>query len=267
MSSSHIKTRVHQQYWVVQLARPEKRNAITFDMLIALGDAVAEVDQHPDLRAVIVEAEGSIFSAGVDIGSLMEMRSAAGEGNVARWLRRGADRLQHALHLIESTEVPVIGALHGQVIGLGLEIALSFDLRVCTPDCLFSIPESRMGLVADVGGTTRLSRTIGPSRAKDMLMSARSIDADEALAWGLVNRIAPNEDAFAEAATLAEQIAQNAPLAVGMAKRIVDQGDGLDKHSQMAIERWAQSQLITTDDVTEAAMSFLEKRPADFKGK
>ena len=208
-----------------------------------------------------------MFSAGVDIAALMELRSQAGEANVARWLRRGADRLQYALHLIESTELPVIGALHGQVIGLGLEVALSCDLRVCSPDCLFSIPESRMGLVADVGGTTRLSRTIGPARAKDMLMTARSIGSEEALAWGLVNRIAADDGVFSEAMRLAEQIAQNAPLAVGMAKRIIDQGDGVDKHTQMAIERWAQSQLLTTDDVTEAAVSFLERRAPHFHGK
>ncbi|HRK33231.1 MAG TPA: enoyl-CoA hydratase/isomerase family protein, partial [Candidatus Hydrogenedentes bacterium] len=262
MNSPYIKTSIQEKLWVVSLDRPEKRNAITFDMLMHLGEAVAEVDQHPELRAVIVRAEGPVFSAGIDIASLMEMRNTVGEANLARWLRRGADRLQYALHLIESTELPVIGALQGKVIGLGLELALAFDLRVCTPDCQFSIPESRMGLVADVGGTTRLSRTVGPARAKDLLMTARAIGAEEALGWGLVNRIATNGDAFEEASRLADQIAQNAPLAVGMAKRIVDQGDGLDKHSQMAIERWAQSQLIATDDVIEAAMSFMEKRPA-----
>lgn len=197
----------------------------------------------------------------------MQMRAEAGDANAARWLRRAADRLQYSLHLIESTELPVIGALHGQVIGLGLEVALAFDLRVCTPNCRFSIPESRMGLVADVGGTTRLTRVIGPSRAKDLLMTARSIDANEALNWGLVNRISGDDDAFGAAVALANQIAANAPLAVGLAKRIVDQGDGLDAHSQMAIERWAQSQLITTDDVVEAASSFLEKRAPEFKGK
>lgn len=98
-------------------------------------------------------------------------------------------------------------------------------------------------------------------------MTARSIDANEALNWGLVNRISGYDDAFGAAVALANQIAANAPLAVGLAKRIVDQGDGLDAHSQMAIERWAQSQLITTDDVVEAASSFLEKRAPEFKGK
>ena len=267
MDTPYISTRIQENLLVVSLNRPEKRNALTFDMVLALGEAVAEADRQPELRAVIVRAEGPVFSAGVDIGSLVQMRAETGEANAARWLRRGADRLQYALHLIESTEVPVIGALQGQAIGLGLEVALSFDLRVCAPGCLFSIPEARMGLVADVGGTTRLCRVVGPSRAKDLLMTARAIGADEALQWGLVNRVAPDDDAFGAAVALANQIAANAPLAVGMAKRIVDQGDGLDKHSQMAIERWAQSQLITTDDVMEAASSFLEKRAPNFKGR
>ena len=267
MESPHISTIIQENLLVVSLMRPEKRNALTFEMVLALGEAVAEADRHPDVRAVLVRADGPVFSAGIDIGSLIQMRADAGETNAARWLRRGADRLQYALHLIESTEVPVIGALHGQVIGLGLEVALSFDLRVCTADCLFSIPESRMGLVADVGGTTRLCRVVGPSRAKDLLMTARAIGAEEALQWGLVNRIAGDGDALGAAIALANQIAANAPLAVGMAKRIVDQGAGLDMHSQMAIERWAQSQLITTEDVTEAASSFFEKRAPEFKGR
>ena len=118
---------------------------------------------------------------------------------------------------------------------MGLELTLAFDLRVATDDCRFAIPESRMGLVADVGGTTRLSRVVGPSRAKDMLLTAASIDAAEALQWGLVNRVVPAIDLLPAALKLAQQIAQNAPLAVGMAKLIVDQGDGLDKRTQMAV--------------------------------
>lgn len=267
MTSPHISTSIQENLLIVSITRPEKRNALTFEMVMALGEAVAEADRHPEVRAVIVRAEGSVFSAGIDIGSLIQLRADAGETNAARWLRRGADRLQYALHLIEATEVPVIGALHGQVIGLGLEVALSFDFRVSTKDCLFSIPESRMGLVADVGGTTRLSRVVGPSRAKDLLMTARAIEAAEALQWGLVNRIAGDGDVVGVATALANQIAANAPLAVGLAKRIVDQGDGLDMHTQMAIERWAQSQLITTEDVVEAASSFMEKRAPDFKGR
>jgi enoyl-CoA hydratase/carnithine racemase len=268
MSAEFITSKIEGKFYFVSLNRPEKRNAITAQMLIDLAEEIRKVDEHPEIRAVIVSGEGPMFSAGIDITSLGQAKQDNSNLSVGRWLRRLAEKLQHALNVIEATEVPVIGALHGQVMGMGLELALAFDLRVTTADCLFSIPESRMGLVADVGGSTRLSRTVGPSRAKDLLMTSRSIGAEEAMQWGLVNRIASTEaDLKEKTVELAEQISKNAPLAVGLAKLIIDQGDGLDKHTQMAIERWAQSEVIGSADVHEAMTAFMEKRPANFKGK
>jgi enoyl-CoA hydratase/carnithine racemase len=267
MSDPLIQSRVEGPLLHVVINRPQKRNALTPQMLEDLAAAVRGADEHPEVRAVIVSGEGPIFSAGIDVGSLAEVQGTADGLDRGRRTRRFAERLQHALFVIEATEVPVIGALHGQVVGMGLELALSFDLRVAAADLTMSIPESRLGLVADVGGTTRLTRTVGPSRAKDLLLTARSIDANEALQWGLVNRVVPAAELMAGAVALGLQIAKNAPLAVGMAKLIVDQGDGLDKHSQMAIERWAQSQLLSTEDFREAVMAFMQKRPASFKGK
>ena len=266
MSDSLITSHTEDHLHFVSINRPQKRNALTVEMIDDLATAVRAADDAPQVRAVIVSGVGTMFSAGIDVMSLAGHRADAGERNAARWLRRLADRLQDSLHQIESTEVPVIAALHGHAVGLGMELALACDLRVATEDCKLAIPESRLGLVADVGGTTRLCRTVGPSRAKDMLMTARSLDAAEALSWGLVNRVVSGDQAVAAAVELANEIAQNAPLAVGLAKLIVDQGDGLDKHSQMAIERWAQSQLITTSDVGEAMSAFMEKRPVRFKG-
>jgi len=267
MAESLVHSRIDGAVLHVTLQRPEKRNALTPAMLEEVAAAICKADSHPEVRAVIVAGDGPIFSAGIDLKSLAESKPAAAGINPARWLRRFAAGLQHALDTIEATEVPVIGALHGQVLGMGLELALSLDLRVATSDCLFSMPEARMGLVADVGGTTRLARTVGPSRAKDLLMTARTLDAAEALSWGLVNRVVSADQLLSEANALAQQIAQNAPLAVGMAKLIVDQGDGLDKRSQMALERWAQSELITTGDLQEALQAFMQKRPAKFQGK
>jgi enoyl-CoA hydratase/carnithine racemase len=267
MSDSLIQTRVEGPLLHVVLNRPQKRNAMTPDMLEQLGSAVRSADAHPEVRAVIVSGEGPIFSAGIDLTSFSDMHGSPNGLNPGRQVRRLAERLQYALHVIEATEVPVIGALQGQVLGMGLELVLAFDLRVAASDLTLSIPESRLGIVADVGGTTRLARTVGPSRAKDLLMTARSIDAAEALQWGLINRVVPPAELMKSAVALAEQIARNAPLAVGMAKLIVDQGDGLDKHSQMAIERWAQSQLLTTEDFREAVQAFLQKRAANFKGR
>ena len=267
MAHPHVKTRVEDRILFVTIDRPEKRNALTPEMLEAISAAVRSADDDPQVRAVIVGGEGPIFSAGIDIMSLGEMAGAAEGKNPARVLRRLADRLQDALNTLEATELPVIGAMHGAVMGLGLELALAFDLRVASDDCQLSIPEARVGLVADVGGTTRLSRVVGSSRAKDMLLTARNVDAKEALEWGLVNRVVGAGELLPATIGLAGDIMRNAPLAVGLAKLIVDQGDGVPKATQMAIERWAQSQLISTEDVREAFMSFVEKRPPNFKGK
>ena len=263
----HVVTRREGAFLLVTLNREAKRNALTLAMTEQAAEAITSADTMPDVRAVIVNANGPTFSAGIDLMDLMAQRAQAGDLHMGRFLRRMAARLQTALNRIEETEVPVIGALHGKVIGMGLELALSFDLRVAAPGTLLSIPEARLGLVADVGGTTRLSRMAGPSRAKDLLMTAREIGVEEALAWGLVNRVAEEDDPLPRALALAEEIACNAPLAVGMAKLIVDQGDGVDKATQLAIERWAQSQLIMTEDVMEAMGAFMEKRKPEFRGR
>ncbi|MFO1021760.1 MAG: enoyl-CoA hydratase/isomerase family protein [Planctomycetales bacterium] len=267
MTHPHVKSKIEGSFLFVCLNRPEKRNALTPEMLDAISAAVQMADDHPEVRAVIVHAEGPVFSAGIDILSLGTALGKESGANPGRQLRRLAARMQGALNALEATEVPIIGALQGQVIGLGLELALAFDLRVATEDCQLSIPEARMGMVADVGGTTRLVRTVGTSRAKDLLMTARTIEAQEALTWGLVNRVVPAGELLSSAVALAQQIAQNAPLAVGLAKRIVDQGSGLPAESQMSLERWAQSQLIDSEDLQEAARAFLEKRPPKFRGR
>lgn len=267
MSEALVLTRTEGNLYYVTLNRAHKRNAITVELLRELADAVAAADEQPGLRAVIVEAKGPVFSAGIDVMSLAGARAEAGDRNVARWLRRFAEELQHDLHRIEQTELPVIGVIEGGVYGLGLEMALAFDFRIAGEDCVFCLPETRLGMIADVGGTTRLHKLIGPSRTKDMLMTARNVDTAEALNWGLVNRVAPQGHAVEAAVAMAGEIAQNAPLAVGLAKFVVDQGDGNDRYTQMAIERLAQSQLISSDDVGEALGAFLEKRAPDFKGR
>jgi len=150
------------------------------------------------------------------------------------------------------------------VLGLGLELALAADFRVATEDCIIALPETRLGLIADVGGTTRLTKLIGPSRTKDMLMTARELDTREALEWGLINRVGPHVET---AEGLARQIAQNAPLAVGLSKYVVDHGDGVDRGTQMAIERLAQSLLVASEDLGEAMGAFMEKRKPEFKGR
>jgi len=247
----------------VALNRPEKRNAIHRELLLALVDAIAAAEREPDVRAVVVYGEGPVFSAGVDFAML------AGDvsGERALPFRALVGDMQAALSRLEALEKPVVGALHRYVPGLGLELALAFDLRVATADCELGLPEVRVGLVPDVGGTTRLVRTVGYARAKDLILTGRMIGAAEALAIGLVNQVVPPGEHVAAAARLAEEIAANAPLAVGLAKRLIDLGSNVDKHTFLAMELLAQSVLLRSEDAREGARALAERRPPRFTGR
>ena len=263
MATSLVVTRREDAVLYVGLNRPEKRNAIHRDLLIALVDAVATAERDRDVRAVIVYGEGPVFSAGVDFGML----AGDVEGESRAPFRTAVGEMQAALSRLEAIEKPVIGALHRYVPGLGLELALAFDLRVATSDCELGLPEVRLGLVPDVGGTTRLVRTVGYAKAKELIMTGRMIPAAEAAAIGLVNQVVPPGDHLAAAARLANEIAANAPLAVGLAKRLIDLGHGVDKQTFLQIELLAQSILVRTDDVREGARAAVERRPPRFTGR
>ncbi len=247
----------------VALDRPEKRNAIHRDLLVSLVETIAGAERDPEVRAVVVYGEGPVFSAGVDFGML----SGDVQGEHAVPFRTLVGDMQAALSRLEAVEKPVIGALHRYVPGLGLELALAFDLRVATADCELGLPEVRVGLVPDVGGTTRLVRTVGYAKAKELIMTGRMIRAEEALAIGLVNQVVPPGEHVAAAARLAEEIGANAPLAVGLAKRLVDLGANVDKHTFLAMELLAQSILLRTEDAREGARALAERRPPRFTGR
>ena len=245
----------------VALNRPEKRNAIQRELLLALVDAIAAAEREPDVR--VVYGEGPVFSAGVDFGMLTG--DVAGERALP--FRTLVGDMQAALSRLEALEKPVVGALHRYVPGLALELALAFDLRVATADAELGLPEVRVGLVPDVGGTTRLVRTVGYARAKELVMTGRMIGAAEALAIGLVNQVVPPGEHVAAAARLAEEIAANAPLAVGLAKRLIDLGSNVDKHTFLALELLAQSVLLRSEDAREGARALAERRPPRFTGR
>jgi len=263
MTTPLVVTRREDALLYVGLNRPEKRNAIHRELLLALADAVSAAERDPDVRAVVVYGEGPVFSAGVDFGMLAG--DVAGESRAP--FRTHVGEMQAALSRLEAIEKPVVGALHRYVPGLGLELALAFDLRVATSDCELGLPEVRLGLVPDVGGTTRLVRTVGYAKAKELIMTGRMIPAAEAAAIGLVNQVVPPGDHLAAAARLANEIAANAPLAVGLAKRLIDLGHGVDKQTFLQIELLAQSILVRTDDVREGARAAVERRPPRFTGR
>jgi enoyl-CoA hydratase/carnithine racemase len=269
MSNDLIKLKVEGEIAYVGLNRPEKRNAISGALLEALPRALDEVDR-PEIRAIILYGEGQVFSAGIDFTSLTSdtgSTSGSGGGPDLPRFRRFVRESQNALNRLETIEKPVIGALHGYVGGLGLELALACDARIAAAGTKLGMPEVRIGLVPDVGGTTRLTRTVGYARAKELIMTARLIDAGEADRIGLVNRVVAAGTQIAAAEDLAREFARNAPLAVGLAKRIIDLGHSADKTTFMELEALAQSSLLTTQDFREGATALAQRRDPTFKGR
>lgn len=261
--STEIVSRREGPLLYVGLNRPEKRNALHHDLLAELVDAIAAAERERDVRAVVLYGEGPVFSAGVDFGTL------AGDIQGERVLpfRTLVGEMQAALSRIEAIEKPVIAALHRYVPGLGLELALACDLRIATADCELGLPEVRLGLVPDVGGTTRLVRTVGYAKAKELIMTGRMIPAADALAIGLVHQVVAVGEHLGAAARLGQELAANAPLAVGLAKRLVDLGANVDKQTFLAMELLAQSVLLRTEDAREGARAATERRPPRFAGR
>jgi enoyl-CoA hydratase/carnithine racemase len=258
-----VISRREESLLLVGIARPEKRNALTRELLHAIVDAVVAAERTPDVRAVVLYGEGPVFSAGVDFAML----AADVRGESPTPFRSLVGDMQTALSRLEALEKPVIAALHRYVPGLGLELALACDARIATSDCELGLPEVRVGLVPDVGGTTRLVRTVGYARAKELILTGRMIRAEEALAIGLVNRVVAPGEHVREAVRLAQEMAANAPLAVGLAKRLIDLGAGVDKQTFLQIELLVQSVLLGTEDVREGARALAERRPPRFTGR
>lgn len=223
----------------------------------------------PDVRAIILKGEGKIFSAGVDFTSLgAEVGVFLGEsGAGGAGLRALIYKFQQYLNRLEAVEVPIICAMHGRALGLGIELALACDIRLMSDACIWGMPELKLGVIADLGGTSRLSRLLGPSRAMEILMTAREYSAEQALAWDLISYIYPEEDLIDEAEKMALDIATTAPLAVGAVKKIIKRGDGVDLMTQLDMEANHNSILLRTDDFQEGITAMMERRKPAWKRK
>jgi enoyl-CoA hydratase/carnithine racemase len=247
---------------IVALNRPDKLNAISVEMMDELGIGL---DQATDaaVRAVIVQGEGRAFCAGIDLNSLVAQGITDMNGAQFRGL---AARLQDVFNKLEALEKPVIALLHGYCFGMGLELALAADFRIAADDAVLAIQEVELGIIPDVGGTTRLVRTVGIPHAKEMIMLARRLDARRAYQIGLVHEVVPGSELTQRAAAWVADLQRCAPLAVGLAKKVIDRGAHLDKFSFMELEALAQSNLIGTADVQEGMRARLERRLPAFRG-
>jgi enoyl-CoA hydratase/carnithine racemase len=257
--SEYVSVSEQERVRHIILDRPDKRNAIHHDMVLELRDAARDAYEATDVHCVIVRGEGRCFSAGIDINQLGNV----GGANLLRPFRRDCVEL---VNLLEEMPRPVIAQIHGACLGLGAEIALACDIRVMSADVLFGLPETKLGLIPDVGGSSRLPAVVGLGVAKELIMTGRTIDAAECHRIGVANRVVPAEQLEAETQSLVEELLSAAPLAAGLAKRVLDGVAKPTLAASLEQEVSIQQILVGTEDFREAGMAYLEKRPPRFTG-
>jgi enoyl-CoA hydratase/carnithine racemase len=215
-SVSIVITEDHGAVRHVILNRPEKRNAMNQMMLKALAAALREAAGDGSVHCVVLRGEGPVFSAGVDLG---ELASNAGDPDALRPFR---NVFLECANLCEEMTKPVLCQVHGACFGGALEVALGCDLRIASEDSQLGLPEVKFGIIPDVGGSSRLPAVVGLGRAKELIMTARSIDAVEAHRMGLVNRVVPAGELEQATQALVDELLANSHVAVGRAKRVMD---------------------------------------------
>jgi enoyl-CoA hydratase/carnithine racemase len=214
MSIVYTEDRGHVRH--VVLNRPEKRNAMSQELLRALGGALRQAAAEDSVHCVVLRGEGPVFSAGVD---LVELAASAGE---ARNMRPFRQVFLDCPNVAEEMAKPVVCSIHRTCVGGALEVALGCDLRIASSDASFGLPEVKFGIIPDVGGSTRLPAVVGLGRAKELIMTARTIDAAEAERIGLINRVVAPEELEAATDALVDELLANSHVAVGRAKRVID---------------------------------------------
>jgi enoyl-CoA hydratase/carnithine racemase len=200
----------------IVLNRPEKRNAMNQELLLALGQALRDAAGEPSVHCVVLRGEGPVFSAGVD---LTELLSSTGTPGLLRPFR---NVFLECANLCEEMAKPVVCQIHRTCVGGALEVALGCDLRIASSDAQLGLPEVKFGIIPDVGGSTRLPAVVGLGRAKELIMTARTIDAEEAERIGLLNRVVAPEELDAATDALVDELLANSHVAVGRAKRVID---------------------------------------------
>lgn len=255
----HWTLEIKEHLAYLTLNRPKQKNRIDNTTLMELGEITEIINKDSRIWVIILKANGVCFSAGVDvslIGSMIDQEINA--------YRKNLKTAQSFLDAFEAIEKPIVAALHGHVIGGGMILALCCDFRIAARNTVFGLPEVKRS-IGVIMGTQRITRTIGIAHTKELAMLGKPIDAKRALHIGLVNEVVPLEDLENRTTEFAKQFLELPPLAVGLCKKIINEGQFLERAGQ-DLEIEAQAALLKTEDFKEAISSFFEKRKPVFKG-
>jgi enoyl-CoA hydratase/carnithine racemase len=258
--SEFVRLEVESGVGTIRLDRPPM-NAFSRQVQEELKASAEEATRRADVRAVVVYGGEKVFAAGADIKEMTAM-SYSDVAPVAR-------RLSACFGAISEIPKPTVAAITGYALGGGMEVALGCDRRVCGDNAKLGQPEILLGIIPGGGGTQRMARLIGPSRAKDLIFTGRMVGAEEALAIGLVDQVVPADEVYAAARSWAEQFATGPAVALAAAKKAIDGGLDVDLRSGLDLEAELFAALFATEDRTAGMTSFVEKGPgkATFSGR
>ncbi len=254
MQLPHIGLDIDGPVAVLTLRGEDESNRVTAAMGEDMAATVEWVRDDESVRVVVVTGEGAVFSGGT-------------EAAVREVVGRGVDRAPGAARHIAQLALPVIAAVNGDALGLGLELALACDLRVASEEAVFAMDQIKYGMMSWDGGTQRLPRLVGRGRGAAMVLTGMEVDAERALEMGLAHALFPRESVVKEAIALAHRIANHAPVALEYAKETINKGMDMTLDQGLRLEQDLTVILQSTADRAEGIRSFLEKRKPEFRGE
>jgi len=261
MTYKTLKVETDGDIGIISINRPKALNALSLEVLTELMNAIVDVQfNNSEVKGIILTGEGDkAFVAGADIPSMQGMTALQADEFVA---------IGHkCMRMIETADVPVIAAVNGFALGGGCELALACDFIYASSNAKLGLPEVTLGLFPGFGGTQRLARAIGSNRAKELIFTGDVITADRAYELGIVNKVCEQADLMTETKAVMKNILAKAPVAVRMAKQVINEGTDLPLASGLNLEKVQFPIVFATEDTQEGVAAFLEKRKPNFQGR
>ena len=267
MANEHLLAERRDGVLSLTLNQPDKLNALSDQMIAGLLDELGRAAHDAEVRCVVVSGAGRGFCSGGDVSRMRERNEGDGPGLTVEQRMASLRRAEEVSLMLHELPKPTIAAINGAAAGAGLSVALACDLRIAADSARFVTAFARVGFSGDFGGTWLMTRLVGPARAKEFYFLADPIDANQALALGLVNRVVPAASLMVEAAVLANRLASGPAIAYGYMKANINAALTADLRTLLDREAVGQTLTGRTEDHREAVKAFLEKRQPTFKGR